>query len=154
MLMGTALVFIGYTLAKGNNLIKLNKNTVIFIIILGFFLILFESLVSYYLAGSEIHERQFPLGAIFISLGLLIYGAGHSRNKESMFSRCGAKYSLGIYLLHPFILTFTFEIFKRLGVIYSLPNLLIAFFGALIFICFVEKYFVWFFNKINGIGVK
>jgi peptidoglycan/LPS O-acetylase OafA/YrhL len=79
------------------------------------------------LAGSEIHERQFPLGAIFISLGLLIYGAGHSRNKESMFSRCGAKYSLGIYLLHPFILTFTFEIFRRLGVIYSLPNLLIAF---------------------------
>jgi hypothetical protein len=37
MLMGTALVFIGYTLAKGNNLIKLNKNTVIFIIIFGFF---------------------------------------------------------------------------------------------------------------------
>ncbi|HFP9402818.1 TPA: acyltransferase family protein [Raoultella planticola] len=153
MLMGTALVYVGYFLASKNIIINLKKELSFYIIFFGFVLILLESSLLFHFFDSKIHERQFPLGSVLIAFGFLIYGVSYNNEDGGIISKCGEKYSLGIYLLHPFILTFTSELFKRIHMSYSTPNLLIAFFGALAIVFLIDRYFPWLYNRINGINV-
>ncbi|HCQ6656712.1 TPA: hypothetical protein OL600_005601, partial [Klebsiella pneumoniae] len=149
ILMCASLVYLGYLYSDNKDRFHFNQTFLLYIIIFGIVSVLAESLLMYYFFGSEIHQRQLPIGAVILAIGLLLFGIGRKKANKTFWSKCGSKYSLGVYLLHPFILTFTSELFKRIGVPYSTPNLLIAFFGSLAVMIFVERYFSWFYNTLN-----
>ncbi|WP_308381948.1 hypothetical protein, partial [Serratia marcescens] len=43
---------------------------------------------------------------------------------------------------------------KKIGLNLSVLSLCFAFFGSLFLMVIIERYFSWFYSKINGIGVK
>lgn len=123
------------------------------IISLGFVLIVSESVLLNLFLMSNMHERQLPFGSVIVAIGILFHCVKKSSSASSM-SHLGERYSLGVFLLHPFILTIISELFRKVGVNASTPRLLIAFFGSLLIIYLLDKHFIWAYKKLNGTGVK
>ncbi|KXQ55976.1 hypothetical protein AUQ09_17165 [Escherichia coli] len=82
LLMGASLVYLGYLYSVNIDRFHFNQTFLLYIIIFGIVSVLAESLLMYYFFGSEIHERQLPIGAVILAIGLLLFGIGKKKQMK------------------------------------------------------------------------
>ncbi|MDZ8740262.1 acyltransferase [Escherichia coli] len=113
LLFAFPIFFIGFKFAKNNYLQRFSSFNYIVMIFFGLVFVVSETSFLYFKYGFDLHERQFPLGVLLISVGVLGLCLTNISNNKSYFSLCGKKYSLGVYLLHPLFLVFFSDISKK-----------------------------------------
>ncbi|HDT2741922.1 TPA: hypothetical protein QHP14_003870, partial [Klebsiella pneumoniae subsp. pneumoniae] len=82
LLMCASLVYLGYLYSVNKDRFHFNQTFLLYIIIFGIVSVLAESLLMYYFFGSEIHQRQLPIGAVILAIGLLLFGIGRKKQMK------------------------------------------------------------------------
>ncbi|VVT48808.1 hypothetical protein UYSO10_2514 [Kosakonia radicincitans] len=150
---GISLVYIGYLLAINNLLKSIGKNYAWIALIVGVSLMVIEVPTFKLFSNAQTLPRQFPFFSVFSAIALLSVCINTNTN-EGFLSKAGRDYSLGIYLIHPFILYFMVPYLNRHGINISMVNLIFAFIISLFVMHAIKKILPIAYNKLNGIGVK
>jgi surface polysaccharide O-acyltransferase-like enzyme len=153
-LAGFALVYVGWCI--GSCRVRIPKNKITLILCFGTCLLAMgmEYFVAFSFFDGTHGERQFPLACIPASIILLMLCA-KVEMKNNYLSYLGANYSLGIYIIHPFIIYILGKSSGFLRVhLFSSEMLLLAFSISLFILILLHKYVPSIYNKLNGIGVK
>ncbi|MBW9428035.1 acyltransferase family protein [Enterobacter kobei] len=150
---GISLVYIGYLLSIRNSLKDIGKKYALVVLIIGVSLMIIEVPALKLFSNVQTLPRQFPFFSVFSAIALLSVCI-NTNIKEGFFSKAGRDYSLGIYLIHPFILYFMVPYLNRHGINISIVNLIFSFIISLFVMHTIKKVLPIAYNKLNGIGVK
>ncbi|SEL41556.1 Surface polysaccharide O-acyltransferase, integral membrane enzyme [Kosakonia sacchari] len=150
---GISLVYIGYLLSINNPLKIIGKKYSWIALIMGVSLMVIEVPVLKLFSEAQTLPRQFPFFSVFSAIALLSICI-NTNSHEGVLSKSGRDYSLGIYLIHPFVLFFMVPYLNRHGINISLVNLIFAFIISLFVMHAMKKTLPIAYNKLNGIGVK
>ncbi|WP_409193142.1 acyltransferase family protein [Enterobacter sp. CP102] len=114
---------------------------------------LVEVWVNNVLFNADINERQFPLFCVPVSIFLLALSVNITV-KDNIISRLGRDYSLGVYLIHPFIL---YYLGKDVGGVVGnsgFLKLFVSFSSSIVILYVLKKFIPVAYNKLNGVYVK
>ncbi|MHC6034055.1 acyltransferase family protein [Enterobacter hormaechei] len=152
-LIAFSLVYLGWFFAKSGILNNISIRVSTCIIFFGIALMVGEVYIFGKLLNADMVERQFPLLSAPVSVALLSLCVNKNIG-DNIFSKLGRDYSLGVYLLHPFILyILTHDVGPYIGN-NSMLKLLIGFSSSIIILMIVKRIFPIAYRKLNGIGVK
>lgn len=152
-LLGIPLVYMGYLLAKEGLLSKISNTMAWSLFIAGIMLMMLEVPLCQWFIEGYARERQFPLFSVPVAVALLAICA-NTATKENLISRAGRDFSLGIYLIHPFLLYFIVPWLESKGVKVSTVNLVSAFILSWFIFAIMKKWLPALYGKFNGAGIK
>lgn len=130
-ILGIPLVYIGYRVSVSNVFNAVSNRLSYALFIIGVFLMMFEVPLLKWLIEGASRERQFPLFSVPVALALLSICI-NTTTRQTLVSKAGRDFSLGIYIIHPFLLYFIVPAFESAGIKYSLLNLVSAFILSLL----------------------
>ncbi|OAT78823.1 hypothetical protein A9B99_03740 [Mangrovibacter phragmitis] len=152
-LISFSLVYIGYMIASKNLFITISNKVIIGTIVGGIILMLAEVYMLHIIFNTDMSERQFPIFCIPVCIAILLLCI-KTNLKENIISNFGRDYSLGIYLIHPFVL---YHVTHNIGGLFesnSLVKLFTAFILSILALSIIKKFVPIVYNKLNGIGIK
>lgn len=149
------LMQLGIFFSKNEKLIrKINVGLLVLTIFLGFTIQYFEAYIFKINFGYSLFNHELLIGTIIVAISVFLI-AIKIRIKDNSISRLGLKYSLWIYLYHPFIYVLidkvnqyllSIEVFNKIQVI----NPIICFILTLTFAALLNKYLKKFYKLTNG----
>lgn len=145
--------YIGHLLAKKKTLDGFGIMASVVSLAISICLMVTEVYYMHVIYGADMTERQLPLFSLLTSLSLLSLCV-NLRIKDNAISGLGRNYSLGIYLLHPFILYFILRFGNVEIVKNSSLKLLSGFIISILSLMLLKRFLPYIYNKLNGIGVK
>ncbi|KEA50597.1 hypothetical protein DT73_22975 [Mangrovibacter sp. MFB070] len=148
-----SLFYIGYIMAKGNLIHKISNKVAMFIFLFGVLLMVLEVYFLHAYAGADMHERQLPIMSVPVAIALLIIGV-NSNIKEGIASRIGRDYSLGVYLIHPFLIYIAIHDVGSTIANNSSLKLILCFILSVSILWVLKNFIPVFYKKLNGIGVR
>jgi len=152
-LIAFSLVYIGYILAVTKKLEGISIKISSALIVAGIALMLAEVWANNTLFNADIGERQFPLFCVPVSIFLLALSV-NVKVRDNIISKLGRDYSLGVYLIHPFIL---YHLGHDVGGVVgnsSFLKLFVSFASAIVILYVLKKFIPIVYNKLNGVYVK
>ncbi|CAM3777171.1 acyltransferase family protein [Rahnella victoriana] len=151
-LIAFSLVYLGFILAKTNALSMIKNSISVFVIILGIMAMITEVYLMHRFYGADMNERQFPLMCVPVSVFLLALSV-NINIKDNLISRLGKDFSLGVYLIHPFLLYIAVHDVGYFIAQNSSVKLVSCFVISIFILIFAKRYVPLVYRKINGIGV-
>jgi len=148
-----SLFYIGFLTAKKGILERISSILSLSVLVVSIFLMLAEVYFMHVLFGADMLERQVPLFSVLASLALLSLCVNFNI-KNNFISGLGKNYSLGIYILHPFMLYFIIHDIGGEFATNSSLKLISCFSSSIIALMIIRKLTPYIYNKLNGIGVK
>lgn len=152
-LISFSLVYLGYCFAKSGVLTRVSNKISIFVFIFSILLMVLEVYFVGRFFNADMMERQFPLFATPACIALLSISV-NARIPENIFSKLGRDYSLGVYIVHPFIQYILIHDVGSYLANNSTLKLAISFSLSLIILAFTKRFIPIVYRKLNGVGIK
>lgn len=152
-LMGFSLIYIGWAVGSGRFFLFKNIRSAIITLAISLILMGAEYYISLIAFDASHGERQFPLFSIPAALSIL-YLCDASKIKDCILSELGRSYSLGVYLIHPFIIYFLGKVLGYARISESSVRLIAGFLISILVIYILKKFIPTIYNRLNGVGVK
>lgn len=152
-LIAFSLVYIGYFCARKSSLEGISTKLSLSVLLIGIGLMILEVYLMNKLFGADMVERQFPLLCVPVCIALLSLCI-NAKLKDNFISKLGMSYSLGVYLIHPFVL---YIMLHDVGGIFesnSLVKLFTSFVVSIIILSFMKRVVPFAYEKLNGINVR
>lgn len=122
--------------------------------LLGIGIQILEAKAIYSLSNYALKNHDFSIGTIIYAFGAFALAVKIPLNKDTLLSEYGRRYSLAIYLYHPFVIILFLSVLEMFAlknatvVILVLPVILILI--NLLFVLFIDKKFPKLFRLMNG----
>lgn len=152
-LIAFSLVYLGHHFAKHGTLINIPNKISISVFCVSIALMVVETYTLGVLYKADMMEKQFPLFVIPACIALLSISV-NANLKENIISKFGRDYSLGIYLIHPFIQYLLIHDFGYYIANNSTIKLFISFVSSIALLALLKLYLPQAYRKLNGIGIK
>jgi len=148
-----SLVYIGYLIAKTKILNGIRNNISLIILIGGVLLMVAEVYFIHKAVGADMNERQFPFMSVPVAIALLSLSINTSI-KDNFISRIGRDYSLGVYLIHPFLIYIAIHDVGSTIANNSSMKLILCFILSIVIMWIFKQFIPIVYRKLNGIGIK
>lgn len=152
-MMAFSLVYIGYLMAKTKILNSISNKISFIMLVGGLLLMIAEVYFIHESVGADMNERQLPFMSVPVSIALLSLSI-NTKIRDNIISRMGRDYSLGVYLIHPFLIYIAIHDVGSKIANNSSIKLILCFILSVVIMWIFKRFAPVIYRKLNGIGIK